>query len=70
MIKPNKSKASRYFLKSFLEKIGVNIQPTGGFSSEDILGRNFRASVGEVIGKGENEGKKYANLETESAIAL
>jgi hypothetical protein len=66
----NKSKASRYFLKSFLEKIGVTIQSNGQFSSEDLLGKNFRASISEVAGTGENAGKKYSNLDTESAIAL
>ena len=66
----NKSKGSRYFLKSFLEKIGVNIGEGGGFTSEDVLGRKFKASVGERLGTGENAGKKYAEMDTESIIAL
>jgi hypothetical protein len=66
----NKSKASRYFLKSFLEKVGCAIQGSGAFASEDLLGLQFRASVGERMGTGENAGKKYADLDTESVIAL
>lgn len=68
----NKSKASRYFLRSFLEKIGVNIQEGGGFTTEDLLGRRFRGTVGERLGKvgTESEGKKYADLDTESIVAL
>ncbi len=66
----NKSKASRYFLRAFLEKIGVNIQEGGGFTTEDILGRRFKGTVGERLGTGENAGKKYADLDTESIIAL
>jgi len=66
----NKSKATRYFLRSFLEKIGVNIKEGGGFTSEDVLGRKFRATVGERLGTGDNAGKKYADLDTESIVAL
>ena len=66
----NKSKASRYFLKSFIEKTGVNIQGNGSFSSEDLLGRQFNATIGETMGVGENAGKKYSNLETESVVAV
>ena len=66
----NKSKASRYFLRSFLEKVGVPIQPKGGFSLEDLLGRQFKAQIGERMGTGENAGKKYASLDTESVIAM
>jgi hypothetical protein len=66
----NKSKATRYFLRSFLEKVGVNIQEGGRFTSEDLLGRKFRAAVGERMGTGENTGKKYADLDTESIVAL
>ena len=66
----NKSKASRYFLRAFLEKVGVNIQEGGQFTSEDLLGRRFRGTVGERLGTGENAGKKYADLDTESIVAL
>lgn len=66
----NKSKATRYFLRSFLEKVGVNIREGGSFTSEDLLGRKFKAMVGERAGTGENAGKKYADLDTESIVAL
>ena len=66
----NKSKASRYFLRTFLLKIGVNVQEGGGFTTEDLLGRRFRGTVGERLGTGENVGKKYADLDTESIVAL
>ena len=66
----NKSKATRYFLRSFLEKVGVNIQDGGKFSTEDLLGRRFRATVGERLGTGDSVGKKYADLDTESVVAI
>ena len=67
----NKTKATRYFLRSFLEKIGINISAGGGWSTEDLLGRRFKASVGERIYKDKdgNE-KKTADLDTESAVAI
>lgn len=65
----NKSKATRYFLRSFLLKVGVNVQAGGGFTSEDLLGRKFRAAVGERMGTGDSAGKKFADLDTESIIA-
>ena len=66
----NKSKATRYFLKSFLEKVGVNIQEGGRFTSEDLLGRRFKAAVGERMGTGESVGKKFADLDSESIVAI
>lgn len=65
----NGSKGSRYFLKSFLEKIGVNITKEGAFSSEEALGKKFRAAVNERIYK-DNDGneKKAADLDTESIV--
>lgn len=66
----NKSKATRYFLRSFLEKVGVNVKEGGQFATEDLLGRRFRGTVGERMGTGENAGKKYADLDTESIVAL
>jgi len=67
----NKTKATRYFLRSFLEKVGVNIAAGGGFSSEDLLGRQFKAVVGERIGKDkEGNERKYADLDTESILPI
>lgn len=66
----NKSKATRYFLRSFLEKVGVSIREGGSFTSEDLLGRKFKAAVGQRAGTGENAGKMYADLDTESIVAL
>lgn len=65
----NKSKATRYFLRSFLEKVGVSIREGGGFTSEDLLGRKFRAAVGQRAGTGEKANTMYADLDTESIIA-
>ncbi len=67
----NGSKGSRYFLKSFLEKIGVSISKEGAFSSESLLGKRFRCGVG-ARGYKDSDGnsKIAADLETESAIAL
>jgi len=67
----NSSKATRYFLRSFLTKVGVNIQTGGSFTSEDLLGRKFRATVGErIVKEGERAGQKFADLDTESIVAL
>ena len=67
----NKSRATRYFLRSFLEKVGVNIREGGSFTSEDLLGRKFKATVGERLytDKDGNQ-KKSADLDTESIVAL
>jgi len=68
----NKTKATRYFLRSFLEKVGVNINDGGGFTSEDLLGRRFRGAVGERSYTDKNDGsiKKASDLDTESIVAL
>lgn len=67
----NRSKATRYFLKSFLEKVGVSIKDGGSFTSEDLLGRKFQATVGERVGTtGDSIGKKFADLDSESIVAL
>jgi hypothetical protein len=67
----NKTKATRYFLRSFLEKVGVDIRTGGGFTSEDLLGRRFRAAVGErLVTEGASAGKKFADLDSESAVAI
>jgi len=67
----NKSKATRYFLRSFLLKVGVNINEGGRFTSEDLLGRRFTAVVGERMGtEGASAGKKFADLDSESVLAL
>ena len=67
----NKSKASRFFLRSFLEKIGVEVSKGGGFSTESILGRQFEATVSERLYKDKdgNE-KKAAELEEGGIVAL
>jgi len=67
----NRSKASRYFLRSFLEKIGVVVAGGGGFSTEDILGRQFSALVGERIYKDKDgNDKKAAELDEGSIVAI
>lgn len=67
----NKSKGSRYFLRSFLEKVGASIGEKGGFSSEDLLGKRFKAAVNDRLYKDDagNE-KKASDLDTESVVAL
>ena len=67
----NRSKASRYFLRTFLEKIGVQVSPAGGFSTEEVLGRQFSAVVSERMYKDKdgNE-KKAAELEEGSIVAI
>lgn len=67
----NGSKGSRYFLKSFLEKIGVAITKEGAFNSTEIMGKTFRAAVNERMYKdGDGNQKKAADLDTESIIKL
>jgi len=67
----NGSKGSRYFMKSFLEKIGVAVTKEGAFNSEDVLGRRFKAAVGERMYNDQQGNSKKANdLDTESAVAI
>lgn len=67
----NKSKGARYFMKSFMERISIPISSEGAFSSEDFLGKRFKATVGERIYEDDQGNKKKGNdLDTESAIAL
>lgn len=67
----NKSKGARYFMKSFMEKLGIAISKEGSFASEDFLGRRFKANVGErLYDDAQGNKKKAADLDTESAIAL
>jgi hypothetical protein len=66
----NKTKGNRYFLKSFLEKIGVPVSSNGSFDSNDMLGKQFTAAIVITEGKGTNAGKKYSNMDTESAVAI
>lgn len=68
----NKTKTTRYFLRSFLEKLGVNIRDGGGFTSEDLLGRRFSGVVNERTYKDKESGemKKTSDLDTESIVAI
>lgn len=67
----NGSKGSRYFLKSFLTKIGVNVTKEGAFASEDLLGKRFRAAVGERAYKDQQGKEKMAaDLDSETAIII
>jgi hypothetical protein len=67
----NKTKATRYFLKRFLEGIGVAIDKTGGFASEDLLGKKFKGEVFERGYKdGEGQDKKASDIDVESIVAL
>ena len=66
----NKSKATRYFLKTFLEKVGVKVE-AGNFNTEDLLGRRFSAIVGErAYTDQEGNEKKAADLDVESVVAI
>lgn len=66
-----KSKGTRYWLKSFMEKLGVAVTKEGTFNSEDLLGRRFKANVGERgYTDAEGTAKKASDLDTESVIAL
>jgi len=68
----NKTKATRYFLKSFLDKIGVNISGSGQFTSENLLGRQFKGAVTErsYLDKNDGSTKKASDIDTESIVAL
>jgi len=67
----NNSKGSRYFLKSFLEKIGVAITKEGAFNNSDLLGKKFRAAVNERIWEDKDGNKKKgSDLDTESIIKV
>ena len=68
----NGSKGARYYMKSFFEKIGVVITKEGAFNSSDLLGKRFRAAVGERSYTDKNDGstKKASDLDTESAIKI
>lgn len=67
----NNSKGSRYFMKSFFEKIGVAITKEGAFNSEDLLGRKFKAAIGQRSYNDAQGNPKVANdLDTESAVAM
>lgn len=67
----NRSKASRFFLRNFLERIGVEVSVGGSFATEDMLGRRFRAVVMERTYKDKdgNE-KKAADFDDRSIIGL
>lgn len=66
-----KSKGTRYWLKSFMEKLGVSVTKEGQFNSEDLLGRRFTANVGERgYTDAEGAAKKASDLDTESVKAL
>jgi len=67
----NRTKATRYFLKTFLEKIGVKVESDGSFVSEDLLGRRFKAHVTERMYTDQNGNeRKAADLDVESIIGL
>jgi len=67
----NRSKGARYFMKSFMERLGISITKDGAFNSEDFLGRRFKATVGERAYTDQQGQEKKANdLDTESTIAL
>lgn len=65
----NASKGSRYFMKSFLEKIGVAISKEGAFSSEDLLGKRFKATTSIRSYEKDGAPKTAAEVDTESIIA-
>ena len=66
----NKSKGARYFLKSFLEKIGVPVTKEGGFATEDLLGRQFSAQVKDRSYVQDGIEKKASDLDSESALGI
>ena len=66
----NATKGSRYFMKSFLEKIGVEISKTGSFSSEDLLGKKFKGTTSIRSYEKDGAPKTAAELDTESIVAL
>lgn len=67
----NRSKASRYFLRTFIEKIGVSLAPEGGFNSENLLGRQFKASVSERMYQDKDgNSKKAAEIDDNSIVAI
>ena len=67
----NRTKASRYFLRTFLKKIGVKLTGEGGFNSEDILGRQFKCNISERIYKDKDgKDKKAADIDDNSIVAV
>ena len=67
----NRSKATRYFLRTFLDRIGVSIEGSGSFNSEDLLGRRFKANVSERSYTDQNGNeRKAADLDVESIVGL
>ena len=67
----NRSKGSRYFMKSFMDKVGVAITKEGAFNSEELLGRQFKATVNErMYTDKEGNSKKGSDLDSESVVAI
>jgi len=67
----NRTKGSRYFLKTFLERIGVAVDEKGGFATEDLLGKRFKAYVSERVYTDSNgQERKTNDLDVESIVAL
>lgn len=68
----NRTKGSRYYFKSFLEKIGVSVDETGGFATEDLLGRRFRAPIVQRPYEDKTTGqqKTISDIDTEAAVSL
>ncbi len=68
----NKTKGSRYYLKRFLEMIGITIGSDGSFNSDTLLGKRFKADIIErpYIDKNTGEAKKASDLVVDSIKPL
>ncbi|RLC39540.1 MAG: hypothetical protein DRH51_06945 [Candidatus Coatesbacteria bacterium] len=67
----NRTKGTRYFLHTFLVCLGVPIDETGAFRTEDLVGKKFSAVVSErgYTDANGNE-RKAADLNVESVVLL
>ena len=68
----NGSKASRYFLVNFLQRIGVAVTESGAFDSTSIPGRRFKATIKErpYVDKNTGEQKKASDFDDDSIVAM
>jgi len=67
----NKSKATRYFMKRFLEGIGITIGSDGSFITENMLGRKFKAAIYDRQYKdADGNEKKASDIDLESVQPL